>query len=80
MTVTFYARNLLVTFAFLVMFGATLGMAVGVRDGVAAACVLAVLAYFLIEVVGTVNPAAWWRLSRHDSRNHTPGHKYASRT
>jgi hypothetical protein len=63
--VTFYPKSLLLAVAFLVMFGATLDLAITVQEGVAMAGVLGVLAYLLVELVQLgvlVNPAAWRRV------------------
>jgi hypothetical protein len=61
MRVTFYPRALLIAVVFLVMFGATLLLAIDVERGIATAGSLAVLAYVLIEVGWAFNPAAWFR-------------------
>ncbi len=64
MTVTVHPKGLLVTAAFLLAFGVVLSLATGARNGVAMSFV-AVLAYVLIEVLVTFNPAVWWMERRH---------------
>lgn len=64
MTVTFSPKGLLIAAVFLVMFGSTLALATGAREGLAAAGLLSVLAYLVIELGVTVNAAAWWRHDR----------------
>jgi hypothetical protein len=56
MTVTVHPKRLLVTAAFLLAFAALLSSATAVTKGVALG-VLAVLAYVLVEVLITFNPA-----------------------
>ena len=63
--ITFYPKSLLVAVVVFIMLGATLDLAVTVQQGVAAAGVLGILAYLLIEVMQmgvVVNPAVWRRL------------------
>ena len=60
MTITFYPKALLVTALFVVMFGATLLLAIDVRRGIAIAGTLGILAYLLVEFLITFNPS-WWR-------------------
>lgn len=65
MTLTFYPKGLLVTAVFVVMFGATLAMAMDVARGIAAAGALSVLAYLTVELFIVFNPAVWWRERRN---------------
>jgi len=58
---TFYPKALLVTTVFVVMFGATVLLAIDVRRGIAAAGILGVLAYVLVEFLVTFNVPWWWR-------------------
>lgn len=54
---TVYPKGLLVTAVFIVVFEATLAVAKDVEHGAAAAGVLSVLAYLLVELFITFNPA-----------------------
>lgn len=60
MTVSFHARPLLLTAAFLVAFGAVLSSALDARTGVTVG-VLAVVAYAAVEACLFFQPAALWR-------------------
>jgi hypothetical protein len=51
LTFTFYPKALLATAVFLVMFGATVALAVDLRRGLAAAGVLSIAAYLLVELL-----------------------------
>lgn len=53
MTITFYPKALLITAVFVVMFGATVLLAIDVGRGIAATGILAVLAYVLVEFLST---------------------------
>jgi len=59
MTFTFYPKHLLVTAVFLVVFAVTLALAANVEGALAGAGLVSVLAYLLIELFVTFNPAAW---------------------
>jgi len=65
---TFQPKSLLVTAIFFATFGTMLAVADDAGSGIAAAGLLAVLAYVAIEVFLTFNPAAWWRERRGDHR------------
>ena len=60
MTATFYPKRVLITVVFLIVFGWALSLATDARRS-AAIGVLALIAYALIELLITVNPAVWWR-------------------
>ena len=53
MTFTFNPKAFLVAAVFVVMFGATVLLAMDVRRGIAAAGILGVLAYVLVEFLAT---------------------------
>jgi len=65
MTFTLYPKGLVVTAVFLAIFGTTLAIAEDVERGVAAAGLLSVLAYVVIELFIAFNPAIWWRERRN---------------
>jgi len=61
MTVTFYPKGLLITAVFLLLFGATLALAVDAKQAAALAGAVSVAAYLLVELFIMFNPAVWWR-------------------
>ena len=71
MTITFHPAGLLVTALFLVLFAALLALATNVETAVSGAGLISIAAYVVIEVVGTFNPAVWWRVRRTDSPDRT---------
>lgn len=66
MTVTFHPKRLLVTTAFLAGFGLILARATEVSTAVAGVGAATVIAYVLVELFATFNPAIWggWRRPR----------------
>ncbi len=60
-TITVYPKGLVATAVFMIVFGALLAAAIDAGQRLAVAGGLAVLAYFLVELLVTFNPAAWWQ-------------------
>ena len=63
MRVTWYPKNILAGLALPVAFGIVFNLAVDVRRGIAMG-LLAAVAYAIVDVILSVNPAVW-RLRRH---------------
>jgi hypothetical protein len=64
MGVRFYPKALLVTVVFLAAFGATLALADEAGRGLAIAGAASIVAYLVIELGLTFNPAIWRRRGR----------------
>lgn len=59
MKVTWHPKNLLLAVALVVVFVIALNVAIDFRVG-AAACLVGLIVYLLLDVLLTLNPVRWW--------------------